>query len=426
MKLQISRLLLVGVVMLLLGMFGSSSIYAQFDEFEEEELEEVKCKPDTLISGYEHFKVDTVTQQQIAIWYSFGQEEYKYKHYDRAIPYFWRVLMNDQTGKFRVVYSKLADCYFRLNKVDSTLLVVYMGLEKYPNYARLHYWAGFVHDRLGHTKCAIPHYEFLVKQYPKEKDYWVKLAYLYYKVEDPKAIEAQKKVVDLDPKDVEASRLLAEIMTHFGEDPLEALKATFEKDTTNVENALRYGKEAFNVGNYEEALRPFRAILKVDPKNTLAMEYIGRSYEGLNQLGNAIRAYKDILKIEPKNVKVMSLIASVYARMNNFTSARSYVNRAKRLEPNNGLPYMIMAEIYETAVNYCSNKRKKKEFTYDDKLVYRLAAEEYKKAARDPNYAGDAKRRLKQLETLLPTKEDYFMHKNRLKPKDPCYKWINQ
>ncbi|RMD98441.1 MAG: hypothetical protein D6814_07560 [Calditrichaeota bacterium] len=87
---------------------------------------------------------------------------------------------------------------------------------------------------------------------------------------------------------------------------------------------------------------------------------------------------------------------------------------------------MIMAEVYENAVNYCSNKRKKKEFTYDDKLVYRLAAEEYKKATRDPNYAADARRRLKQIEPLLPTKEDYFMHKNRLTPKDPCYQWIKQ
>ncbi len=120
----------------------------------------------------------------------------------------------------------------------------------------------------------------------------------------------------------------------------------------------------------------------------------------------------------------MSLIASVYAVMNDFTSAMVYVNKAKRIDPKNGLPYMVAAEVYESAVTYCSNKRGKKEFTYDDKLVYKRAADEYKKAMRDPNYASDAKKRLKQLANLIPTKEDYFLHSNRMKPKDKCYSWI--
>jgi len=136
--------------------------------------------------------------------------------------------------------------------------------------------------------------------------------------------------------------------------------------------------------------------------------------------------YRQILKIEPKNIKIMTLIASVYSRLNEFTKARSYIRRAERLEPRNGLPHFVMAQIYEDAVNYCSNKRKKREFTYDDKLIYRLASEEYKKAAHDPNYAADARRRLKQIENLLPTKADYFMHKNRLTPRDPCYGWVKK
>ncbi len=404
----------------------SSTVLAQDeDELEGlEQQEEVKCVPDTIITGYEKFKSDTISDQQIAIWYSFGQEDYKYKHYDKAIPYFWKVAMNDRTGKFKVVYSKLADCYYRLGKPDSTLLAAYAGLKRFPNYARLHFWAGFIHDRLGQIQCAIPHYEFMVKQYPNKKEYWSKLAYLYYKIDDPKAIEAQRKVVELDPNDLEAGRLLAEIMNHFGEDPIKALEDLFRKDPTNVENAMRFGKEAYNAGDYEKAIEAFQAVLKVQPKNTTALEYLGRSYEGLSQYTKAIRTYKEILKIEPKNVKVMSLIASVYSLLNDFPNAMVYVNKAKRIDSKNGLPYMVAAEIYENAVSYCSNKRKKQEFTYDDKLVYKRAADEYRKAMRDPNYAADAKKRLKQLANLLPTKEDYFLHSNRMKPKDKCYSWI--
>ncbi len=402
--------------------------YAQAEELEDLEVAQdtVKCQPDSFTTVYDKFKSDSLGPQQLGIWYSLAREEYKYKNYKRAIPYFWKILVNDTTGKFKVVYSKLADCYYNLNFPDSVLLVAYRGLAKYPNNTRLHYWAGYVHDRLGQIACAVPHYEALVKAVPNQKSYWVKLAYLYYQLEDPKAIEAQQKVVELDPQDVEASRLLAEIMAHFGEDPIEALKSTFEKDTTIVENAMRYGKAAYEAGLYEDAIRPFKIVLKKDPKNTLALEYLGRCYEGLNKLTTALKYYKKILEIEPKNVKVMCLVASVYGRLNDFITARRYVRKAERIDPGNGLPHLIMAEIYENAIQYCSDKRGNNKLTYDDKIVYLMEQKELKKAAKDPNYAADAKRRIKQLETLVPTKEDLFMHKNRLKPKEKCYQWINK
>jgi tetratricopeptide (TPR) repeat protein len=399
-----------------------------FGQFEEEDLltEEVKCEPDSFNTVYDKFKLDSVSEQQVAIWYSLANEEYKYDNFSRALPYFWQVLMNDHTGKFKIVYSKIANCYFRLNQVDSTLLVSYMGLKKYPDYAQLHYWAGLVHDKLGHTKCAIPHYEKLVELDPKNKDYWSKLAALYYKIDDERAIDAQEKVVDLDPNNVEASRLLAEITTHFGGDPLEILKDTWQKDPKNIENAYRYGKEAFDVGKYREATEPFKEILAVNPRHTTAMEYLGRCYESIGQKNTALKYYNDILRIDPRNIKIICLIASVYNSQNNFVTARSQVNKAHRIDPNHGLPFMIMGEIYENAVTYCTNQRTKRTTEYDDKLVYRLAVEEYKKAARDPNYTADGNRRASQLENanLLPTKEDYFMHKNRLNPKDDCYSWI--
>lgn len=402
--------------------------FAQMEDLDELETaqEEVKCIPDSLTTPYDRFKSDSLPPQQLGIWYSLAREEFKYQNYKRAIPYYWKILVNDTTGKFKVVYSKLADCYYHLNLPDSVLLVAYRGLAFDSTLTRMHYWAGYIHEALGHTKCAIPHYEALTSVNPKEKSYWVKLAYLYYKTEDPRAIQAQQKVVELDPNDVEANRLLAEIMAFFGEDPLKALKQTFETDTTNVENAKRYGKAAFEAGLYEEAIRPFKLILKKEPTNTTALEYLGRCYESMNKMHTALKYYKKILEIDPKNAKVMCLIASVYSRLNDFVTARRYVNKAKKVDPGSGLPHIIMAEVYENAIQYCSDKRPKKKFTYDDKLVYRLAREELKKALKDPEYASDAKKRISQLETLLPTKEDLFMHKNRLKPKEACYKWINQ
>lgn len=416
------------ITMLLIVVFCFQFSYGQFDELEEELLGvEVKCEPDSFNTVYDKFKLDTVSEQQVAIWYSLAQEEYKYDNFRRALPYFWRVLMNDNSARFRIVYSKIANCYFRLNEIDSTLLVSYMGLQKHPDYVQLHYWAGLVYDRRGNALCAIPHYEKLVELNPENKDYWVKLAELYFSVRDEKAIDAQQKVVELDPDNAEARKRLADIINYFGGDPLKALRDTWLVDPGNIEYAFNYGKEAYDAGKYQEAIEPFKAILDKDPRHTTAMEYLARCYEALNQMNQALKYYNDILKIEPQNIKVMCLIASLQGRQNEFARAHSVIQRAKRIDSNHGLPHIVMAEIYENAVTYCTNARSKRETTYDDKLVYRLAVEEYEIAARDPNYAADANRRARQLSNanLLPTTEDYFMHKNRLKPRDECYAWID-
>lgn len=423
----ISRLVYVFVIASLM-MFSYTGL-AQLEELEGlEELgvEETPCQPEDLTTIYDQFKSDSLGQQQVGIWYSLAREEFKYNNYKRAIPYYWKVLVNDQTDKFKIVYTKLTQCYYNLNQPDSVLIVCYRGLEEYPDQVLLHYYAGLVHDLKGSSHCAIPHYEALVKASPEEKSYWAKLAYLYYKVDDCKAIEAQDKVVTLDPKDVEASRLLAEIMEHCGEDPLEARMKAFQNDPTNIDNAMSYGKATFERGLYNDAIEPFESVIKQDSKHIVAMEYLGRSYEGLNQLSKGLGYYREILQIDPRNINVLCLTASVYGRLHKFNTARKYVNNAQRVDRGNGLPHMIMAEVYENAVQYCTDNRTEKKLTYDDKLVYSYAQNELKKATKDPNYSSEAKRRISQFEPLVPTTEDKFMHKNRTTTTDPCYSWINQ
>ncbi len=424
---------LIKLFLALTLLLGAQLLLAQdaMDEMEEGQ-NEVKCKPSDLSSPYDKYASDSVTVRQIQIWYSFGSEEFKHKQYKRVIPYFWKVLENDETGTYKVVYSKLATAYFELGKsaegnssvyLDSTLLVLYRGLEKFPDYARLHFTAGSIQRSLGRAKCAIPHYEALVKANPKQKSYVQILAQLLFQVEDERCIEVQQQVIDLDPEDQQARELLVTMIKYFGGDPIEAMRKSFENDTTNITNALKYGKEALVTGEYKQALRAFKAVLVQDPSHIEAREQLAKSYEGLNRISAAIREYKAILKIDPKNVRVLCDLARAYSSLNNFKVAANYANQASRIDPQNGQPYMVMAEIYIAAVDYCSSKRKEREYTYDDKLVFEKAGKWYRKAERDPNYASAASTRRKGLKPLYRTTEDKFLY-NRETIKDACYSWI--
>lgn len=434
MKVKLLIPALWGFLLLFVLTLNSNLLIAQDEELQDEGMEETNCKPENLETPYEKFASDTITQKQISIWYSFGSEEFKHEQYKRAIPYFWKVLVNDQTGLFKVAYSKIATGYYELARmepdktseyIDSTLIAIYRGLEKYPDYATLHYRAGSIFGSLGRVKCAIPHYEALVKDNPDEVSYLKALASLLFQAEDERCMEIQQRVVDKEPDDVEARNLLIQMYQFFGRDPMEAIRGAFEADTTNVANAMRYGKEALITGQYKEALRAFNAVLKVEPNHLEALEQKAKSYEGLGRTSDAISTYKEIIKIDPKNVSVLCSIARGYLSLSNFSMAQAQIIQAKRIDPNNGEPYMVMADIYINAAEYCSNKRGENKYNYDDKLVFEKAVEELKKAERDPNYRAAASTRRNGLKDFVRTKEDIFMvGRENIKDDDGCYSWI--
>lgn len=420
-----------GVGLALLLTLSAVPLFAQDDMEEEAAAEAQNCKPADLSTPYDAFKSDTISQKQINIWYSFGSEEFKHEQYIRAVPYFWKVVINDKDGTFKVVYSKIATCYFELAKgeenqtayLDSTLIAVYRGLEKYPDYVTLHYRAGSIFSTLGKTQCAIPHYEALVAANPQEVSYLKALAGLLFQIQDERCIQYQKKVVELQPDDTEANNLLIQMYQSFGFDPIDPIRDAFLNDTTNVANAMRYGNEAFIIGQYKEALRAANAAIKKEPNNVAALELKAKSYEALDNTSDAISTYREVLKIDPKNTAVLCNIARNYLRLNNFAQAQAQVGQAKRVDPNNGEPYMVMAEIYIAAAEYCSNRRGENKYNLDDKLVFEKAVEELKKAERDPNYRAAANTRRNGLKDFVRTKEDIFMNP-RTSIKDECYSWV--
>lgn len=410
---------------ILLIMLNAVISFAQLED-DEFGTEETNCIPESLMTKYDKIDYGDVTLDDIRQSYSFGSEYYKNKNYQAAIPYLWKVFLNDTTKYGRNAIRKLASSYFELQEADSTFIACYRGLAVYPDHIILHYFAGFLQDRIGNTKCAIPHYEALVEANPDKAEYLEKLAFLYFKEEDEKALEIQSRLVNLEPTNADYANTLAQ-MSEFFYGPgggLEAFKQAWENDPDNMDFALKYGKAAYNAGQYQAALIPLNKVIGKDPKNKQAHELIARCDESLQKYTDAISEYKKILETEPGNAEVMCNIANDYRNLNQFSNGRYWVNRALQAKPGYGMAHMIMAEIYESAVTYCQNKENRKR-KYDDGLVYQKALEEYQKAAQDPNFRSDARQRINSLKPYLPTDEETFMNQNRKQLKEECYtSWI--
>jgi tetratricopeptide (TPR) repeat protein len=403
-------------------LLNTSILFAQIedDEFDLEK-KEIVCKPESLITAYDNADFSGTTFDNVRQWYSFGSEYYKNKNYKSALPYLWKVFINDSAKYARNAIRKMADSYFQMQQADSTLLVCYRGLEIFPDHVILHYFAGYIQDNLGKVQCAIPHYEALVADNPEKVEYLEKLAFLYYKMDDENAIKIQTQLTDLVPTKSKYANDLALYCEYFygAGGGLDAFKKAWENDPESIDFAFKYGKAAYSAGEYKAALVPLSVVIKKSPDHKEAHQLIAMCDESLEKYNDAIAEYKKILVIEPDNAEVMCAIASDYRNLDKFSSAKYWVNKALKAKPGFGLAHMIMAEVYESAVPYCQNKNKRKR-KYDDGLVYELAKKEYQKALKDPNYKADARRRIEGLKPYLPTEEELFMNQNRKNLKNAC------
>jgi len=393
---------------------------------EEQEIEEVICVPETLASNYDQFKDSSLASMEIRQMYSFGSEYFKNKSYKSALPYLWKVFLNDTAKYARNAIRKIADSYFNMQMADSTLIASYRGLALFPDKTRLHYYAGYIQENLGKFTCAIPHYEALVDSDPKNTQYLEKLAFLYFKNKDIRALDIVDRLLEIEPdnpKYLEMKSIYIEVLIGDGEELLEALRESYEKNPDNVNNAIKYAEEALNQGKYLEALGPLSHVIeKLDPKNAKAYSLRASCNEGLERYTSAINDYKKVVELEPQNAGVMCAIATVYRNKDDFSKGRYWVNKALRAKPGYGLAYISMGEIYESAVTFCQKGRGRK---YDDGLVYRMAYAQYGKALRDPAYKSMASNRRANLKPFLITKEEDFMNQGRKTLKLSCYtSWI--
>lgn len=403
----------------------SANVFAQFDEFADEEFveEEVDCIPDTLTTAYDKLSKEGLTQP-IPLIFNFGFEYYKNKSYKEAMPYLWKVFIFDSSKYARNAIRYISRMYFDQGMVDSTLLACYRGLEKFPNILTLHYYAGILQQKTGKPSCAIPHYEAQIAQDSTNIANLKTLAFLYFSEENEACIELQQKVVEMSPDDPEAVTTLAQYTEHFygGGAGYEFFKTAYQGDPSNLDYAQSFGRAAAMAGHYREAIEPFTKIINENPSKN-AYEQRADVYKNLQQYAKAIDDYKKIIELDPDNAEIMIEIANNYKFLNQFSNARYWVNKALQAKRNFGLAYITMGEIYEAAVSYCQ-KQRGGEDEYEDKLVYELAYKEYEKAQRDPAYISKAKSKQNYVEPLMPNKEDKFMHQTAKISDESCYSWI--
>ncbi len=358
---------------------------------------------------------------------SFAHEPYKHGDYARAKKYYKQLAEEDTTGIYQhIVFKRLGTCYTQLGLKDSAEWAYSLGVKRNPKDPYNHKMLAWIYKTEGRISEAIDEYKTLIQLQPDSLSYYRDLGELYVKNEQiDDAIAVYQKAVDMDPTNKAVQETLDNLLAHT--DNIDALIAQREKMVERFPDDLRLrldlAKNYFDIGEFEKAVDQLIFITQKDSENKIALEMLGKSYEELERYLDASSTYKKILAFDPKDKKNICNLAISYSLMNRYSQAMREVNRALRIDPDYGLAHITKGMIYERSADRCVEDCGGK-IDFNDKLVYKMAYDEYKKALKDLEWRPEAEIKIKNVESQIPQDKDYFMHKHQRTPNKPCYNWI--
>ncbi|MBN1481428.1 tetratricopeptide repeat protein [candidate division KSB1 bacterium] len=363
------------------------------------------------------------------IAFSTGHEHHKNKNYRDAIKPLWKAARMDSAREWSSVYTKLADCYLKLDLPDSALITYQTALEHFPDNAFFYRSAGWLLNAKQQIPEAIDAYQKAI-EYDGETvaDYKNLGPLLISEDRLEEALENYQKLAELDPNDAEAQQIIASLLTQLGYDTtdiidqkIKALEAKPE-DTTLM---FEIGEMLFKEQLYAESVEYFDKLLAITPEDATAHEYKGNALQNDGKFADAIKSYEKVLEIQPDNVKVICEMATCYLELGNLSRAMSVAQKAINTNSNFGLGYIVKGDVYAKAADDCIGKRERRIVNFDDKLVYEKAYNLYQLgASKDIQFADLGKRKMTYINPDIPTKEDRFMHPNQTKPTLECYSWL--
>lgn len=311
--------------------------------------------------------------------------------------------------------------------LDSALYIYQRGEKYLPKDLYLRKYIAYIYRLQNKTDLEIREYEKMLEISPEDLEIHRNLAKLYFNSQRwNDVIYISNEILKLSPQDEQAKNDLILAYQKLGKNPIDILRDTWEK-SPSVRSGLEYANALKQGREYDKALQVYQKVTQIDARNLEAWQNLADLYQSQNKLTEAISAYEYISKnLAPRDLDIIQKICQNYIKQANFPAALTWADKAVSL--GGAQAYKIRGDLYYNAADYFLGSEK---ITFEDKLVYKLAYDDYKKAFE----LGDQslKTRLDHLkEYLIPTTEEWFFNRfdaqgkqrTSYRPNKPCYNWI--
>jgi len=169
------------------------------------------------------------------------------------------------------------------------------------------------------------------------------------------AVELFEQSVELDPEFALGYSGLGETYWRLYEDTGETPYVEKAEDALN--NALGLNSELAQVqtllgilksgtGQYDDGIRIFKKALEIDPKYTLALRELARSYDDQGNKQQALETYREAIEIKPNYWQGHHDLAIHYLTNGDYDSAISEFRRVTEITPGNSSAFSNLGAAY--------------------------------------------------------------------------------
>ncbi|MEK6633359.1 MAG: tetratricopeptide repeat protein, partial [Nitrospirota bacterium] len=199
--------------------------------------------------------------------------------------------------------------YKKVLKVDPTRYEVYRHL-------------GDLNAERGLLSSAVQDYLTLGKYYLKER-------------KGKEALEVYKKIVSQDPSNLDAQQRVAEL----------CLQENLQDEATKV--YLQLGRERSAQGRYDEAKDAYLAVLRIDPKNNEAAQFVEGAQKGGAAPGKSAASGGPVT-MASRSSEPLDLLAEATRRMDEkqYAGAEAILNQLLTREPGNPQVCQLLARLH--------------------------------------------------------------------------------
>lgn len=377
--------------------------------------------------------------------YSLFSEYHKNKDYNSAMPYGWQVIEMDPKRFAKWVYYKMEDCLWYIHDssdvmqeevqaIEDTIIYFYnVAIENYPE------GKGYFQSRkafvsevwLGlNSDDVIKEYEKAIEYDPNISSYYYhRLGQLYKANIDNGSNDYKQKALDLyiylserEPDNPQWSSEQESLVENIDE-LVDLLKRAWEVDSENTEKAWKYASTAIRANRSQEAIVALEFLISKNPESTSYLNQLASAYHRIDNLNKAEDIYKKLIQLEPDRKEHYYNLGLIYKDRGQFSAARTQFEKASDVGGGWGAAIFNIGLLYEQAARGCG-------FEFEDKVVYQLAVDTYRRARNVDASFSQAQERVNALSSSVPTQEDYFFRGYKsgqvIQINGRCYGWIGK
>ncbi len=237
-----------------------------------------------------------------------------------------------------LIARSLGDCRMEANEFDKAAAAYGEAAKTKPDDLYLAYKQGQAYERGGKLEQAETIYKMLAEKSPKDAiNYYRGIMAMYDKVNNSvKAIEAAKKVVELNPKDEQALYnlgFLHQKVQNYGE-AIAAFRQAIEVKPDYDFAWFQIGYCYYVQKKYTEALKPFQKNVELVPDHFYGWMYIGMCYMQNKQYVQAMDPMKKASDLKPDDGTALFNLGIIYLNLRDKYSAQEVAKKLQGIDAN--------------------------------------------------------------------------------------------